>query len=59
MFSTGLNEEEMKICHMEGIKNLEKTIKETILEYGESTKIVVIPQGPYVIPELNERIKIC
>jgi len=59
MFSTGLNEEEMKICHMEGIKNIEKAIKETILEYGESTKIVVIPQGPYVIPKLNERIKIC
>jgi len=48
--SDGLSPEILRRCFVEPAATVESAIADCIAEYGPTTRIGVIPKGPYVLP---------
>ncbi|RKX48022.1 MAG: hypothetical protein DRP38_05530 [Thermotogae bacterium] len=53
MFSEGLNREDWKYTFTERIESVEKGVEKALEIVGERAKILVIPEGPYIIPRIE------
>lgn len=51
--STGLGPEQLRRCYVEAARSVEEAIQEALEEYGPGARIVVIPNGPYVLPHVR------
>lgn len=49
----GMKPEELRQYYLEPIESVEQAVAEAIDEYGPETRIAVLPDGPYVLAELN------
>ncbi|MDD5687558.1 MAG: nickel-dependent lactate racemase [Elusimicrobia bacterium] len=56
VYSDGLTNQEIKKSWCEPVKDINKSILETIKEYGNDSKVAVIPDGPYILAKLNKKI---
>jgi nickel-dependent lactate racemase len=48
--SHGVSPETLRGCYVEPVATVEQAVADCIAEYGLSTRIGVIPKGPYVLP---------
>lgn len=48
--SDGLSAESLRACHVEPVASVEQAVRESLAEYGPSSRVAVIPKGPYVLP---------
>jgi len=53
MFSNGLHREDWKYTFTERIESVEKGVEKALEIVGERAKILVIPEGPYIIPRIE------
>lgn len=49
VYSKGLEHSVLNKCHVTPIDSVEQAIAESLVEYGPSARIAVIPKGPYVL----------
>lgn len=49
VYSKGLEHSILNKCHVTPIDSVEQAIAESLVEYGPSARIAVIPKGPYVL----------
>ena len=49
VYSKGLEHSVLNKCHVTAIDSVEQAIAESLVEYGPSARIAVIPKGPYVL----------
>ncbi len=52
-YTDALSPEILKKFYVEPIASVEQGIAEALAEYGPETTIAVLPEGPYVLPELK------
>lgn len=52
MFSGGLNPEDWEYTFTQKIESVEEGIEESLKIMGKGSKILIIPEGPYVIPKI-------
>ena len=52
MFSGGLNPEDWEYTFTQRIESVEEGIEESLKIMGKESKILIIPDGPYVIPKI-------
>jgi hypothetical protein len=45
-----LTPETIRECFAEPAISVEQAVEDCVKEYGEKTRIAVIPKGPYVLP---------
>jgi nickel-dependent lactate racemase len=50
--SDGVPAATLRRCHVEPAPSVEQAVADCVAEYGPSTRIGVIPKGPYVLPYL-------
>ena len=50
--SHGLSAEILRRCRVEPVATVEQAVAESLLHYGRSATLAVIPKGPYVLPVL-------
>ena len=48
--TTGVSDNKLRLCHLEPISDLQKTINKIISEFRGSEKICALPEGPMTIP---------
>jgi nickel-dependent lactate racemase len=48
--SHGLPAETLRRCHVEPAVTVEQAVADSLVEYGPSARVAVIPKGPYVLP---------
>ena len=53
MFSEGLNREDWEYTFTEKIEDVEKGVEKALEIFDERAKILVIPEGPYIIPRIE------
>jgi nickel-dependent lactate racemase len=53
MKSDGLNDEQLRMAHIEPIHDIEATVARLLDEYGGSATVCVLPEGPRTIPYLR------
>ena len=53
MFSEGLNREDWKYTFTEKIEDVEKGVEKALEIVNERAKMLVIPEGPYIIPRIE------
>lgn len=46
----GLSAETLRRCYVEPATSVEAAVSESLVEYGPSARVAVIPKGPYVLP---------
>jgi lactate racemase len=54
LYSTGINAEDARKCHVEPVETVESGIAHCLKKYGDNATIAVIPSGPYVLPEVEK-----
>jgi nickel-dependent lactate racemase len=53
--SDGLSAETLRKCYVEPAVSVEQAVGDCLREYGPSTRVAVIPKGPYVLPYCESR----
>ena len=53
--SSHLTPEQVRAAHLEPIEDIGETVEEVLTEYGDSSRLCVLPQGPQTIPYLEEK----
>ena len=48
--TTGVSDNKLRLCHLEPISDLQKTINKITSEFRGSEKICALPEGPMTIP---------
>ena len=48
--TTGVSDNELRLCHLEPISDLQKTIDKIISDFKGNQKICALPEGPMTIP---------
>ncbi len=48
--TTGLPPADLKRCYVDAAESVEAAVAEALAEYGPEARIIVIPNGPYVLP---------
>lgn len=51
--STGLGPEQLQRCYVEAARSVEEAVHEALAQYGPNARIIVIPNGPYVLPRVR------
>jgi nickel-dependent lactate racemase len=54
IYSEGLTEEESRLARGQKTGSAEEGIERALKEHGQEARIIAIPEGPYLIPELKE-----
>ncbi len=53
LVSNGLSDQQKDSIHVNWAETVEQAIEESIKKYGENSKIVVIPKGPYILADIE------
>ncbi len=56
-YTEGISDEDLKNFLITPIPSVEEGINQALSRHGSNAKILVIPEGPYVIPKLPETVK--
>jgi len=51
--TNGVSDNELKLCHLEPVSDLQKTIDKIISEFKQNQKVCALPEGPMTIPILK------
>ena len=51
--TNGVSDNELKLCHLEPVSDLQKTIDKIIGGFKENQKVCALPEGPMTIPILK------
>ena len=57
IYSSGLKGREIEKAHMAPVKDIDKTIKDSLREYGKKVSVAAIPDGPYTMVKIKNRKK--
>lgn len=55
-YSTGIPEEQLKQMSVKPLENIDEGIRLAMEKHGKKAKIVVVPEGPYVLPVVESPI---
>jgi nickel-dependent lactate racemase len=55
VYSDGVPPEELELAKVKPLTSLQEGIDQALKKHGPNAKIVVVPDGPYVMPVLNDR----
>jgi len=50
LVTTELAEQTLRRCYVEAARSVEEAVEEALRHYGPTARIIVIPNGPYVLP---------
>ena len=50
LVSTGLTADALRRCYVDAAESVEQAVADALAEYGPEARIIVIPNGPYVLP---------
>jgi nickel-dependent lactate racemase len=52
-YSDGLDAETLRRCHVDPIASVEEGVERALSAHGPNAKLLVIPEGPYVMPSVH------
>ncbi len=53
VYSDGVPPEELELAKVKPLTSLQEGLEQALKKHGPNAKVVIVPEGPYVMPVIN------